>query len=574
MKWLNDLKVTQKLILLISFLLLAVVGIGGTGYHFLSKTNDSMVKMYEEKMAAVELANENRIHARRIEANLFALLQKTTDAESKALMDEMAERAKQFDENLTKLEQMPIDDNKGSEIKDIRDTLGKYREVRVKVIALAAQNKNEEAYTLYKNEGKAYSDSFTKKLIGLATESKKDAEEMNKQNEREFAFANTVFVSVIFLAVIVGLLLGWIIVKQISTRLNDVVKYLGILSTGDFSKAVSQSSLEDQSEFGSVSRAVDEMKNNVNSLIKQLGDAAQQLSASSEELTANAEQSAQASNQVAGSVTTVAEGAQRQLTLTDEANEIVHQISSAIQQVADNTGIVSDSAENTASKANEGEGAIKKAVSQMKIIEEKTNDTAMVICELEEKSKQIGQIVDAISNISGQTNLLALNAAIEAARAGEQGRGFAVVAEEVRKLAEQSGKSVLNIQETIDQVQVAFKSSTDTGTGMLDFIDQDVQKNFAAYGDTGRHYAEDAEFVSRMSEEIASMSEDVNHTVSEVSKAIQVMTGNTQKSNEHTKTISDNMDETTAVLKNVADTAGEQAQLAANLNDMVRKFKV
>ena len=96
----------------------------------------------------------------------------------------------------------------------------------------------------------------------------------------------------IFLAVIVGLLLGWIIVKQISIRLNDVVKYLEILSTGDFSKAVSQSSLEDQSEFGSVSRAVDEMKNNVNSLIKQLGDAAQQLSASSEELTANAEQSA------------------------------------------------------------------------------------------------------------------------------------------------------------------------------------------------------------------------------------------------------------------------------------------
>ena len=163
MKWLNDLKVTQKLILLISFLLLAVIGIGGTGYHFLSKTNDSMVKMYEEKMAAVELANENRIHARRIEANLFALLQKTTDAESKALMDEMAARAKQFDENLTKLEQMPIDENKRAEIKDIRNILGKYREVRVKVIALAAQNKKEEAYTLYKTKGKNLFRCFYKK---------------------------------------------------------------------------------------------------------------------------------------------------------------------------------------------------------------------------------------------------------------------------------------------------------------------------------------------------------------------------------------------------------------------------
>ncbi len=573
MKWLNDLKVTQKLILLISFLLLAVVGIGGTGYHFLSKTNDSMVKMYEEKMAAVELANENRIHARRIEADLFALLQKTTDAESKALMDEMAVRAKQFDENLTKLEQMPIDDNKRSEIKDIRDTLGKYREVRVKVIALAAQNKNEEAYTLYKNEGKAYSDSFTKKLIVLATESKKDAEEMNKQNEREFAFANTVFVSVIFLAVIVGLLLGWIIVKQISTRLNDVVKYLGILSTGDFSKAVSQSSLEDQSEFGSVSRAVDEMKNNVNSLIKQLGDAAQQLSASSEELTANAEQSAQASNQVASSVTTVAEGAQRQLTLTDEANEIVHQISSAIQQVADNTGIVSDSAENTASKANEGEGAIKKAVSQMKIIEEKTNDTAMVICELEEKSKQIGQIVDAISNISGQTNLLALNAAIEAARAGDAGRGFSVVAEEVRKLAEQSQAAAKQITGLINEVQLKTNSAVEFMVMGKKEVDAGTQVVSLA----GSSF-----------EEILGMVRVMTLQISEISKAIADITSGTQKmvqavdtidqegkkASEQTQTISAATEEQSASTEEIASASQHLASIAEDLQKAIQRFKV
>ncbi|MGL5270204.1 MAG: methyl-accepting chemotaxis protein [Selenomonadaceae bacterium] len=573
MKWLNDLKVTQKLILLISFLMLAVVGIGGTGYHFLSKTNDSMVKMYEEKMAAVELANENRIHARRIEANLFALLQKTTDAESKALMDEMAARAKQFDENLTKLEQMPIDDNKRSEIKDIRDTLGKYREVRVKVIALAAQNKNEEAYTLYKNEGKAYSDSFTKKLIGLATESKKDAEEMNKQNEREFAFANTVFVSVIFLAVIVGLLLGWIIVKQISTRLNDVVKYLGILSTGDFSKAVSQSSLEDQSEFGSVSRAVDEMKNNVNSLIKQLGDAAQQLSASSEELTANAEQSAQASNQVAGSVTTVAEGAQRQLTLTDEANEIVHQISSAIQQVADNTGIVSDSAENTASKANEGEGAIKKAVSQMKIIEEKTNDTAMVICELEEKSKQIGQIVDAISNISGQTNLLALNAAIEAARAGEAGRGFSVVAEEVRKLAEQSQDAAKQITGLINEVQMKTNSAVEFMVMGKKEVDAGTQVVSLA----GSSFEEILGMVRVMTLQISEISKaiaDITSGTKKMVQAVDTIDQEGKKASEQTQTISAATEEQSASTEEIASASQHLASIAEDLQKAIQRFKI
>ena len=573
MKWLNDLKVTQKLILLISFLLLAVIGIGGTGYHFLSKTNDSMVKMYEEKMAAVELANENRIHARRIEANLFALLQKTTDAESKALMDEMAERAKQFDENLTKLEQMPIDENKRAEIKDIRNILGKYREVRVKVIALAAQNKNEEAYTLYKTEGKTYSDAFTKKLIVLVNESKKDAEEMNKQNQKEAAFANTVFVSVIFLAVIVGLLLGWIIVKQISIRLNDVVKYLEILSTGDFSKAVSQSSLEDQSEFGSVSRAVDEMKNNVNSLIKQLGDAAQQLSASSEELTANAEQSAQASNQVAGSVTTVAEGAQKQLSLTEQANEIVHQISSAIQQVADNTGIVSDSAEKTASKANDGEGAIKKAVSQMKIIEEKTNDTAMVICELEEKSKQIGQIVDAISNISGQTNLLALNAAIEAARAGEAGRGFSVVAEEVRKLAEQSQNAAKQITGLINEVQMKTNSAVEFMVMGKKEVDAGTQVVSLA----GSSFEEILGMVRVMTLQISEISKSIADITSGTQKMVQAVDTIDQegkKASEQTQTISAATEEQSASTEEIASASQHLASIAEDLQKAIQRFKI
>jgi Methyl-accepting chemotaxis protein len=570
---LNDLKVTQKLILLISFLLLAVIGIGGTGYHFLSKTNDSMVKMYEEKMAAVELANENRIHARRIEANLFALLQKTTDAESKALMDEMAERAKQFDENLTKLEQMPIDENKRAEIKDIRNILGKYREVRVKVIALAAQNKNEEAYTLYKTEGKTYSDAFTKKLIVLVNESKKDAEEMNKQNQKEAAFANTVFVSVIFLAVIVGLLLGWIIVKQISIRLNDVVKYLEILSTGDFSKAVSQSSLEDQSEFGSVSRAVDEMKNNVNSLIKQLGDAAQQLSASSEELTANAEQSAQASNQVAGSVTTVAEGAQKQLSLTEQANEIVHQISSAIQQVADNTGIVSDSAEKTASKANDGEGAIKKAVSQMKIIEEKTNDTAMVICELEEKSKQIGQIVDAISNISGQTNLLALNAAIEAARAGEAGRGFSVVAEEVRKLAEQSQAAAKQITGLINEVQLKTNSAVE----FMVMGKKEVDAGTQVVSMAGSSFEEILGMVRVMTLQISEISKSIADITSGTQKMVQAVDTIDQegkKASEQTQTISAATEEQSASTEEIASASQHLASIAEDLQKAIQRFKI
>ena len=78
---------------------------------------------------------------------------------------------------------------------------------------------------------------------------------------------------------------------------------------------------------------------------------------------------------------------------------------------------------------------------------------AQSIATLDERSQEVGKIVDLISGIAEQTNLLALNAAIEAARAGDAGRGFAVVAEEVRKLAGEAGEAAKNIATLVREIQ-------------------------------------------------------------------------------------------------------------------------
>ncbi|UZW14930.1 methyl-accepting chemotaxis protein [Clostridium pasteurianum] len=104
--------------------------------------------------------------------------------------------------------------------------------------------------------------------------------------------------------------------------------------------------------------------------------------------------------------------------------------------------------------SNKNEVSLKEVLDIIIGIAEGINTTSNATNILEEKSKQMDEILITINEIADQTNLLALNASIEAARAGEVGRGFSVVAEEVRTLAEDSRQSVGDISNIINE----FKS--------------------------------------------------------------------------------------------------------------------
>jgi len=150
---------------------------------------------------------------------------------------------------------------------------------------------------------------------------------------------------------------------------------------------------------------------------------------------------------------------------TEEESIIVSEVSSDGKNLQTVLASAISDAKNTGEELDGAEQALEKTNELVITLAENINIRSSAEAELADKlnsltsdAQQVKLILDVIGDIADQTNLLALNAAIEAARAGEHGRGFAVVADEVRKLAERTQKSLLEINATIS---VIVQSITD-----------------------------------------------------------------------------------------------------------------
>lgn len=573
MKWLNNLKVGEKLTLLIVCSLIGLFAVGGTGYYYLLSSNKSLDYMYNERLMSSEWLNEVRIQEVSISSDIYRLMATSDKNENTSLSKDIDTHVKAFNDYLNKYKNIDLDSFEINKVKELDENISKYRDTRTKVIDLAFENKNEEAYAEYRKNADSYAQAVLNNLSELGEHNQQIAEQINNDNKSNFTKAIIIFVSIILVVSILIVLLGSLIRKRIVKRLNDFVIFMDKLAQGDFSTQVPKENCQDKSEFGLVSNSIEKMRNKINNLIKQLSNTAEHLLVSSEELTASSEQSAEASNVVATSVTTMADGADKQVSFANDTTKVVENISGKINIVSENANAVSKLANKADTSAIEGEEAVEKAINQMEVIEEKTNKTVSIITELEEKSIKIGQIVYTIESISEQTNLLALNAAIESARAGEAGRGFSVVAEEIRKLAEQSQQSTKEIADIINEVQ----TKTNVAVLVMNENSKEVGTGAEVVNIAGISFREILKMIKKISEQIHDISRLINDIKMEA-KASVTSVNNIQdisvKIADEAQTISAAAEEQLASVEEIASSSKLLDEMSEELKNVIHKFKI
>ena len=278
----------------------------------------------------------------------------------------------------------------------------------------------------------------------------------------------------------------------------------------------------------------------------------QKVSQSTLTLADTAEHTSQISEQTSAAI-------KNQLAQTTHAATAMHQMKTAVRDVADNIHKMVSVTTSVNEETSTGRDAMQKTRHQTEDLASGIERASGVIANLEQNSVQIGTVLDVIRGIAEQTNLLALNAAIEAARAGEQGRGFAVVADEVRSLASRTQESTEEINQMIDSLQHGAHEAVSV-----------MQQSKSQVEVTVEQVTSIDSALSRISESIV----EINDMCANIATAAEEQTAVAEEVNNNIDQINSMTQETASGAEDTAAAGGNISNLATELRQLVNQFKV
>ncbi|MFZ5735593.1 MAG: methyl-accepting chemotaxis protein [Pseudomonadota bacterium] len=552
------LSIRAKITAVLAFLLVTMLGIGALSVTSMRSINASAVDMRTNWLPSIRLLSDLKIQLlsyRSILRSHFLELTADGKAAAEKRLDTAVKTIARIRQDYEKLINSP-------EERALYDAWvrqwGEYESGVQEVIALSrasvgkypaeAQKLNEEKYLPLGQKA----DAILNKDIEL---NNKGVDVAGVAAERQYATTFLLLGIIICAAGMIGVAVGWYLVRDVSRGIDSIVSPMQALGQGDLAvdvphrgeateigkmadalqvfkealvakRAADQAAAREADDKIARGQRVDTITRDFETMIAEIVEA---VSSASTELEASA-----------GTLTSTAERAQQLTTMvaaaSEEASTNVQSVASATEEMSSSIGEISRQVQESARIANA-------AVDQA----QKTNDR---VGELAKAAARIGDVVELINTIAGQTNLLALNATIEAARAGEAGRGFAVVASEVKALAEQTAKATGEISQQIGGIQTATQESV----GAIKEIGDTIGK------------------MSEIASTIASAVEQQGAATQEISRNVQQAASGTQQVSSNITDVQRGATETGSASSQVLSAAQSLSQDSNRLKLEVSKF--
>ncbi len=402
----------------------------------------------------------------------------------------------------------------------------------------------------------AYSEVFTSALKTISHN-----ETFSARSQR-----NTVLLMIIGASF--SVIMGLIIVNAISAPLKTMESAANSLAVGDLSHDI------DTTGGHEVKRAIECLNKAIaglRELVQEVNHYSTTLFTDSNEMKRAASESSISAQQIAMSMEELARASSEQSHQITESVKVIEYLSELVTKVSNDTANLTISSERIAQSAQIGQRVTSNVATEIHELYQTITNVSHVINDLNKTSAEINEITTLIEAIAEQTSLLALNASIEAARAKEHGKGFGVVAAETGKLADQSRKAAVLIEDMIEQmknsmgeaVKIMVQSIKRVELGK-DLVNEATDTFEKIFYELNSNLAE-IEAVARSAQQMARS----NQTVID---AISMIAAISEQSLASTEEVSATAEEQSASMQELTALADNLAQIAENLRQSVARF--
>ncbi|WP_122553382.1 methyl-accepting chemotaxis protein [Pseudomonas viridiflava] len=539
---LNKLSISQKLyfsFIAIVVLIAVLVASAYRGFEQVEDATNSNVHTYQV-LSEAQLALEQLIN---IETGMRGFVIASKDA----FLEPLVAGEKRFSEELDALKRLTADNpEQQRRLASLGDTYKRWLEDDVNAIVamrrdLTARNLPDDELDKRITSGadKAKMDSMRATLaeISAAENVLLVVRTQNMVDAKHFALLILICggIAAALLAAILATVLG----RSTTARLQLAIDAATAIADGRLDTVI------DTSSHDELPKAFDRMQ-------KRLREMIQQISLASNQLVVSVQQISGASEQLSGAI-------QEQSTSASMMAATIEELTVSIHHVSENADEAHQIASRSGEQSKEGAQVIENTLSSMNGIARTVQHSSTQVSGLGQHSEHISSIISVIQGIADQTNLLALNAAIEAARAGEQGRGFAVVADEVRLLAQNTGKSTKEIAGMIEKIQAGVRETVESmRSGVLE-----VNNGVEMAGNAGQAIIE-----------IRDSSSKVLHVVDQISFALREQTVASQDVARSVERSAQMAEQNNMSVQELLKTSGGLKNLATSLQQEVGRFRL